>query len=328
MAPSAASFRIHLFISIFAIATYSLCRCSARPLMLAPSARMLVLVSTPAPSLSYHGGPLVTAPKLRLNLIWYGAFSAVQQAAVTDFIASFKAKTTKGAPSVGSWWKASMQFYKDAANQGPSPTIKLGSVFYDPSYSAGKNLTDADLAALVTARYTANKKTRTSSIYVVLTADDVQVEDFCMNSCGTHSIAAGGKMPFIWVGNAGKQCPGLCAWPFAVEQYGPPGPALLPPSGDVAADGMIINLATLLAGTVTNPFDSGYFQGDASVPSEAGSVCQGNFGVGSYPGYPGQLLTDKTSGASYNAMGVNGREFLLPALWNPSTLACQTPTNV
>ncbi|KAI5062707.1 hypothetical protein GOP47_0023246 [Adiantum capillus-veneris] len=313
---------------ILSVAIYSsMITCNARPLMRAPSARMLVLVSTPTPLLTYHGGALVTAPRLRLHVVWYGDFPAAQQGAVADFIASFQAKNVKGpagATTVGKWWRTS-QLYKDSANAAASAKISKGVVFTD-AYSRGKNLTNADLVALVEARYAANKKTRTpSSMYVVITADDVLVEDFCMNSCGTHDVAANGKMPFIWVGNPGKQCPGLCAWPFAIQQHGPPGPALTPPSGDVATDGIIINLATLLAGAVTNPFASGYFQGDPSVPLEAGSACQGKFGAGSYPGYAGKLFTDPSSSASFNAFGINGRQFLLPALWNPSTCTCEAP---
>ena len=118
------------------------------------------------------------------------------------------------------------------------------------------------------------------------------------------------KVPFVWVGNPATQCPGLCAWPYALPQYGPPGPPLSPPNGEPATDGMIVNLALLLAGTVTNPFGTGYFQGDPDAPLEAGSACQGIYGAGSYPGYPGQLLQEKESGASYNALGANNRRFL------------------
>ena len=87
---------------------------------------------------------------------------------------------------------------------------------------------------------------------------------------------------------------------------------------------MILNLATVLAGTVTNPFDNGYFQGPANAPLEAVSACTGIFGKGAYPGYPGEVLVDKTTGASYNAFGINGRKYLLPAMWDPTTCTCKT----
>ncbi|KAI8550353.1 hypothetical protein RHMOL_Rhmol06G0099100 [Rhododendron molle] len=71
-----------------------------------------------------------------------------------------------------------------------------------------------------------------------------------------------------------------------------------------------------------NPFGKGYFQGSADAPLEAASACPGAYGKGAYPGYAGELLVDSSSVASYNALGVNGRKFLLPALFNPSTSQC------
>ncbi|KAM1896099.1 hypothetical protein ACFX13_044775 [Malus domestica] len=87
---------------------------------------------------------------------------------------------------------------------------------------------------------------------------------------------------------------------------------------------MVINLASLMAGTATNPFGNGYFQGLAEAPLEASSACPGIYGKGAYPGYAGDLLQDPTTGASYNANGANGRKYLLPALYNPATSSCST----
>jgi len=66
---------------------------------------------------------------------------------------------------------------------------------------------------------------------------------------------------------------------------------------------------------------NGYFQGPKEAPLEAASGCPGVFGNGSYPGYAGDLLIDSATGASYNAHGVHGRKYLLPALFDPSTSA-------
>ena len=89
-------------------------------------------------------------------------------------------------------------------------------------------------------------------------------------------------------------------------------------------DGMVINLASLLAGTTTNPFGNGYFQGPKDAPLEAASACPGVYGKGAYPGYAGELLVDLATGASYNANGANGRKYLVPALFDPSTQTCST----
>ncbi|TJX32304.1 hypothetical protein E8P77_35740, partial [Soehngenia saccharolytica] len=151
----------------------------------------------------------------------------------------------------------------------------------------------------------------TNAVYLVLTSDDVAVERFCVSSCGYHEKTRGSRLVYAWVGNAVTQCPGQCAWPFHQPLYGPQTPPLVSPNADVGIDGMIINIATVLAGAVTNPFKTGYFQGDAAAPLEAVSACVGIYGKGAYPGYPGQVPVDSITGASYNAHGVNGRKFLL-----------------
>ncbi|GJS43555.1 EXORDIUM-like protein [Tanacetum coccineum] len=165
--------------------------------------------------------------------------------------------------------------------------------------------------------------------------NDVAVSGFCSSRCGTHlsgrakSLTANDKVNkykfvYIWVGNSETQCPGQCAWPFHQPIYGPQGAPLVAPNNDVGLDGMVINLASLLAGTVTNPFGNGYYQGDAGAPLEAASACPGVYGKGAYPGYPGDLLVDSTTGASYNAHGANGRKYLVPAMYDPSTSTCST----
>ncbi|KAH9293852.1 hypothetical protein KI387_040938 [Taxus chinensis] len=77
------------------------------------------------------------------------------------------------------------------------------------------------------------------------------------------------------------------AWPFQQPIYGPLTPPLIALNGHIGIDGMIINIATILAGAVTNPFNTGYFQGDAAAPMEAMSSYPGIFGKGAYPSYAG-----------------------------------------
>lgn len=288
-------------------------------------------VPSPPLVLGYHNGPLLTGDNhspLVVHLLWYGSFTPSQHSIVTDFLGSLQ-KESHGAHSVWSWWKTAAR-YVDKYNASVSNAVKLGGEFADAGYAIGKSLKLSDIQALVIhalkSQSLPSMSARSSSIYLVLTAADVYVERFCMNSCGFHDYSPAYRMlPFAWVGNSASQCPGQCAWPFAVPQFGPPNPPLLPPNGDVGIDGMIINIATVLAGAATNPFGTGFFQGDASAPLEAATACAGSFGLGSYPGYPGKLLVDKKTKASYNAYGVHHREFLLPALWNPDTLSCTAP---
>ncbi|MCO5605376.1 hypothetical protein L7F22_059559 [Adiantum nelumboides] len=314
------------------------------------------------PSLAYHGGPLLTNPSgLTLHLLWYGSFSASQQAVITDFISSFQ-EATAAAPSVASWWNNGVSLYTDSSQAPASALLKLGSIASNPSCSLGKRLKRADVSLLLEDCISkgllppVDVSRGMDVIYIVVTSSDVMVENFCMSSCGYHGTAMSGQLPFIWVGNAESQCLGLCAWPFAVPQYGPRrSKALLPPSGDAATDGIIINLATLLAGAVTNPFGHGYFpdpintsaaasstgsssslmqNSSASASAydgvgggevEAATACAGMFGKGSYPGFPGVMLLDAASGAAYNTYGSNKRRFLLPSIWSPSTRKCEPP---
>ncbi|KAI9070986.1 hypothetical protein K1719_022205 [Acacia pycnantha] len=267
----------------------------------------------------YHKGPLLTG-KISVHLIWYGKFSTSQRAIVSDFIASLSSSTpSTSQPSVATWWKTVQKFYN------PKVSLSLASQVLDETYSTGKSLTNQQISKL------ASKGGQNNAINVVLTADDVAVEGFCSSRCGTHSTSTGSalrgkrqKFAYIWVGNSQTQCPGQCSWPFHQPIYGPQNPPLVAPNNDVGLDGMVINVASLLAGTVTNPFGNGFFQGPKEAPLEAASACTGVYGKGAYPGYAGNLLVDTVTGASFNANGVNTRKFLLPSLYDPTTSSCST----
>ncbi|KAH7524359.1 hypothetical protein FEM48_Zijuj06G0111000 [Ziziphus jujuba var. spinosa] len=234
------------------------------------------LVQDQTQLLKYHNGPLLSG-KISINLIWYGKFKPSQRAIVSDFITSLTSSSS-------------------------SNTNTRRELLF------GKSITNEHIVKL------ASKGDQGNAINVVLTSSDVAVEGFCLSRCGTHGSALGSKtghikgknykFAYIWVGNSETQCPGQCAWPFHQPIYGPQTKPLIAPNNDVGLDGMIINLASLLAGTATNPFGNGFFQGPAEAPLEAASACPGVYGKGAYPGYAGSLLVDRTTGASYNANGV------------------------
>lgn len=264
--------------------------------------------------LKYHNGALLKG-SVTVNLIWYGKFTPVQRSIIVDFLQSLNSpKPSK--PSVSTWWKTT-ENYKSG---GGASTVVLGKQFLDEAYSQGKSLTNSQIVYLAAKGGHAAR-----TVNVVLTAEDVAVDGFCRSRCGTHGATRGAaRFAYAWVGNSATQCAGYCAWPFHQPLYGPQTPPLVAPNGDVGVDGMVINLATVLAGAVTNPFNNGYFQGPAAAPLEAVSACTGVFGSGAYPGYPGSVLVDKSTGASYNAQGVNGRKYLVPAMWDPQTSQCRT----
>ncbi|MBA0726844.1 hypothetical protein Golax_002642, partial [Gossypium laxum] len=212
--------------------------------------------------LKYHNGPLLKG-KITVNLIWYGKFTPIQRSIIVDFINSLSSDKATTVPSTSSWWKITEKY------KGGSSTLAVGKQILLENYPLGKFLKNPHLPAL------ASKFNGVDTINVILTSKDVAVEGFCMR-CGTHGSTRVGRGPvrgtYIWVGNSETQCPGQCAWPFHQPIYGPQTPPLVAPNGDVGVDGMIINLATLLGNTVTNPFNNGYFQGPANAPLEAVSA--------------------------------------------------------
>ncbi|KAK3123719.1 hypothetical protein QOZ80_8AG0635030 [Eleusine coracana subsp. coracana] len=302
----------------------------------AATPQQLFLVSPAPVTLTNHHGQLLTGNH-SVNLLWYGRFTPAQRAVVADFLLSLSspaaAAASGPAPSVAQWWATTARYHPGAAR------LALGRQVLDPSLSLGRRLTESSLAALA-ARLAPHR----GSVAVVITAPDVLVDGFCLSRCGLHASSSAqqparggpaqaqahpptrgrGRFAYAWVGNAAEQCPGECAWPFHQPAYGSQAPPLVAPNADVGMDGVVINLATLLAGAVTNPYGGGFFQGPSEAPLEAVTACTGVFGAGAYPGYPGQLPVDAATGASYNAVGVAGRRFLLPAMWDPKTSQCST----
>ncbi|CAA0840477.1 Protein EXORDIUM [Striga hermonthica] len=239
--------------------------------------------------LRYHKGALLRG-KIAVNLIWYGKFTPSQRAIVADFITSVS-DPSGNQQSVGAWWRTVEKYYH-LAGRPNSLSIRLGRQILDEDYSLGKSLSDKHIVQL------ASRGDHSNSVNVILTASDVTVNGFCLNRCGTHGSSS--------------------------PTYGPQSPPLVPPNNDVGLDGIVMSLSGLLAGTATNPFGNGYYQGSAEAPLEAASACPGVYGKGAYPGYAGDLLVDPTTGASYNAHGANGRKYLLPAIYDPTTSKCST----
>lgn len=275
------------------------------------------LYKPPPMSATYHNG-VVLEGDVPVSILWYGKFSPAQKSIVSDFLLSLSpGKEQK--PSVSQWWNT-LQIYMKKAGKRETRVV-LANQISDKNCSLGKILKKSHISMLAGR---ANSKLGGLNLQLVLTSNDVVVEGFCMSSCGFHASDTMPKSAFIWVGNSVTQCPGQCAWPFHQPIYGPQTEPLGAPNGDVGLDGMIVNIASLLAGTVTNPFGNGYYIGPDAAPLEAASACTGVYGKGAYPGYAGELLLDSVTGASYNAHGVSGRKYLLPAVFDPSTSQCAT----
>uniref|UniRef100_A0A0E0CRQ2 Phi-1-like phosphate-induced protein n=1 Tax=Oryza meridionalis TaxID=40149 RepID=A0A0E0CRQ2_9ORYZ len=285
------------------------------------SRRLMELYIPPASDqLTYHHGSVLSGD-IPVSILWYGKFTPTQRSIIADFVVSLTGAPNAATPSVGQWWGTIEQLYlSNAATNGQAATrVLLDEQVSDEQCSLGKSLTLAQIDQLA-----ARVGTKRGGVALVFTDEDVTVEGFCSSRCGKHGSDASAGTTHIWVGNSAKQCPGQCAWPFVQPVYGPQGTPLVAPNNDVGADGMVMILASMVAGTVTNPYGDGFYQGPQDAPLEACSACPGVYGSGAYPGNAGKLLVDATTGASYNANGANGRKYLLPALYNPATSSCDT----
>lgn len=287
------------------------------------------LVQDPTTDMQYHDGPLMTGT-MKVHVIFYGYWKANQKTIVTEFINSFAApKPSTGYPTVAGWWSITKN-YKDKKNTPVAQKVVLGKVVED-KYSLKKDLKESDIEAVVAKSLKAidPKFVDPTALYLVLTSPDVNVQGFCSSLCGTHSFTRSPAtqhkvLPFVWVGNPAKFCPGHCAWPYAKAEYGagPNVPPLKAPNGDVGVDGMTVTIASMIVGAATNTRDNGYYQGSNPYDGyEAVAVCGGIYGDGAYPGYAGKLRKTP-DGASYNVNGANGKKFLVPFMFNPSTKKC------
>ncbi|OAY78285.1 Protein EXORDIUM-like 1 [Ananas comosus] len=290
------------------------------------ASRKLNSLYQPPPTIfTYHNGPLLEG-HIPISILWYGAFTPNQKAIVSDFILSLAPDGRDRSPtlptSVAEWWETVDYYVRKAGKR--TTEIILSNQISDAGYSLGKLLNRAQMSELA-----ARLGVMRGGAAVVLTAADVAVDGFCTSACGSHSHSHSRSAAHVWVGDSAAQCPGRCAWPFHVaDYYGPRAghvAALGAPNGDVGVDGMVTNLAILLAGAVTNPYGGGYYEGDGGAPVEVGAACPGAYGRGAYPGYAGELRVDPVSGGSYNVVGVNGRKYLVPALWDPVSRSCKIP---
>lgn len=283
--------------------------------------------------LRYHMGPVLSSP-INIYLIWYGKWAPTQQLLIKDFLLSISTTNHRAAPSpsVAEWW-STVSLYTDQTGANISRTVLIAGEYSDRRYSLGKELTRLSMQQVIDAAVRAKPFTvdHKKGIYLILTSEDVTVQDFCRAVCGFHYFTfpsmVGYTLPYAWVGNSGKQCPEVCAYPFALPGYmggGGPG-ALTPPNGDVGVDGMISVIAHELAELSSNPLINAWYAGeDPTSPTEIGDLCEGLYGTGGGGGYIGQVMRDR-EGRTYNLNGRRNRKFMVQWIWSPVLKACAGP---
>lgn len=279
--------------------------------------------------LQYHMGPVLTS-NITIHVIWYGTWQSAQKRIIREFINSISHDSSPK-PSVAGWWKT-VQLYTDQTGANISRSVQLGSEKNDRFYSHGKSLTRLSIQSVIKSAVTASTKplpiTPRSGIYLLLTAPDVYVQDYCDQVCGFHYFTfpsiVGYTLPYAWVGNSAKFCPGVCAYPFAVPEYIPGLKPVKSPNGDPAVEGMISVIAHEIAELATNPLVNAWYAGaDPIAPVEIADLCEGIYGTGGGGSYTGQMLEDR-DGATYNMNGIR-RRFLVQWVWNHIVNYCTGP---
>lgn len=280
-------------------------------------------------------GPVLSSP-INIYIIWYGKWDALEQLLIKDFLSSIS-DVTPPSPSVSEWWRT-VSLYTDQTGANISRSLVIAGEYRDRLCSQGTHLTRLSIQQVI-ANAVASKPfpfDHKNGVYLVLTATDVTVQDFCRAVCGFHyftfSSVVGYTLPYAWIGNSGKQCPEVCAYPFAVPGYmegGGGGPPLLkPPNGHVGVDGMISVIGHELAELSSNPLVNAWYAGeDPTAPTEIGDLCEGLYGTGGGGGYIGQIMADRR-GNSYNMNGRKGRKYLVQWIWNPILKACAGPNSL
>ncbi|KAI4314549.1 hypothetical protein L6164_027445 [Bauhinia variegata] len=282
--------------------------------------------------LRYHMGPVLSSP-INIYLIWYGKWAQPQKLLIKDFLLSISSNHHESpSPSVADWWRT-VSLYTDQTGANISRTVVIAGEYSDLRYSHGNQLTRLSVQQVIASavRSAPFPVDHRNGIYLILTSQDVMMQDFCRAVCGFHYFTfpsmVGYTLPYAWVGNSGKQCPEVCAYPFAVPGYmggGGPG-SLSPPNNDVGVDGMISVIAHELAELSSNPLVNAWYAGeDPTAPTEIGDLCEGLYGTGGGGGYIGQVMKDK-QGRTFNMNGRRGRRFLLQWIWSPVLKACSGP---
>ncbi|GAB4838668.1 Protein EXORDIUM-like 5 [Ancistrocladus abbreviatus] len=295
-------------------------------------------------NLKYHMGPVLSSSPINAYIIWYGRWAPQQQHIIKDFLLSISPSSTASSavrgvaspvPTVAEWWKT-VSLYTDQTGANISRNVLIAGEYSDRRYSQGAHLTRLSIQQVIanavkSAPFPVDHK---NGIYLILTSVDVTMQDFCRAVCGFHYFTfpslVGYTLPYAWIGNSGRQCPEVCAYPFAVPGYmagGGPG-ALSSPNGDVGVDGMISVIGHELAELSSNPLINAWYAGeDPTAPTEIGDLCEGLYGTGGGGGYIGQVMRDR-EGKSFNMYGRMGRRFLVQWIWSPVLKACVGPNGL
>lgn len=228
----------------------------------------------------YHGGPVMVG-QTNLYYILYGTWKP-QQIALLELWG----KSIGGSP----YYNIETTYYNGAGTH-VSNSVVLAKVTTD-NYSQGKNLSDAQVEAVVAnAINTGKLPIDGHGLYYVLTSADVnETSGFCTIYCGWHTYGTinGAVLKYSFIGNAAR-CISACAAQSTS------------PNGIPGVDAMISVMAHELDEAVSDPrLNAWYFPSG----NENADQCAWTFGT-----------TQTASNGSLYNMVLGGREYLIQQNW-------------
>lgn len=287
--------------------------------------------SSPFVQMQYHMGPVLTS-SIRVYIIWYGRWKSTQKVIIRDFLHSLSLGAISRKPSVSEWW-STVQLYTDQTGANISMSVMVAGEYHD-HFSHGNILSRMSVQEVIrdSIKNGTLRVDSSGGLYMVLTSEEVEMQDFCRAVCGFHYFTfpsiVGYTLPYAWIGNSAKQCPQYCAYPFAVPSYMIGFSPLKSPNSDIGVDGMISVIGHELSELSSNPLINAWYAGnDPTAPTEIADLCEGIYGTGGGGSYMGSVLLDRY-GASYNMNGVKKRRYLVQWIWNPILNYCTGPNAV
>lgn len=244
--------------------------------------------SSSGAGISYHGGPLLTAP-VNVYYVWYGSWAANTATTIlSDFAANI-------APSP---YFAINTLYRDGAGNPVENAVALGGIVND-AYSLGASLGDADIAAVVAGQIQRGAlPADPGGVYFVLTSADVEERSgFCSKYCGWHTHAAigGADIKYAFVGNPDR-CPSACI---------PTQNRTSSPNGNPGADAMASIIAHELEEAATDPDLNAWYD---KRGYENADKCAWTFGT-----------TYGATGGGQANMQLGTRDYLIQRNWVPAS---------
>jgi hypothetical protein len=247
----------------------------------------------------YNNGPVLTGSS-DVYLIWYGCWAndcgiagdTDSQFILSDFMSSL-GFTPYFQINAG---------YPNSSGLAPSGGLFFGGSAVDRFYSHGFELTAEGIQGIISDQILAGElPLDPAGIYLVLGSADVSSSGtgFCVPSAQPHhsrGVVLGTSFVYGFVGNPNR-CPTLGAPQFIAAD----GSRLPTPNGNFGADGMASTMAHVLAGIVTNPAGSGWFD---RYGLENADKCTGTFGQ-----------TYTTANGAMANLRLGQRDFLIQQNW-------------